>query len=69
LNDWQPVDSSAIQAVKHDGSAMHIRYASGAEYVHHGVSQAAFDAFLAADSKGRHFNAHIARKHPGKLSK
>jgi hypothetical protein len=67
--DWTPVDSSAIQAVKHDSAGMHIRYASGAEYVHPGVSRATYDAFLAADSHGKYFNAHIARSHPGKLKR
>jgi hypothetical protein len=67
MNDWQPVDSSAIAAVKHDGAGMHIRYTSGKEYVHAGVSAMTFHAFLKADSKGRYFNTHIARRHPGRL--
>jgi hypothetical protein len=67
--EWQAVDSSAIQAVKHDSDGMHIRYASGAEYVHRGVSQSTFEAFLQADSHGRYFSAHIARQHPGKLKR
>lgn len=67
MSDWQAVNSSAIQAVKHDAQGMHIRYTSGKEYLHAGVSRATYDAFLAADSHGRYFNAHIAKTHPGKL--
>lgn len=65
MSDWQPVESRAFTAVKHDGGAMHIRYASGGEYVHPGVSEATFEGFMNAFSKGQYFHAHIARKHPG----
>lgn len=66
---WIPVDSSAIRAVMHDGAGMHVEYVSGKTYLHPGVSETRFHEFLKADSKGRYFNAHIARQHPGKLKR
>ncbi|HEV2746754.1 MAG TPA: KTSC domain-containing protein [Allosphingosinicella sp.] len=38
---------------------LEIRFVTGRRYLYHGVPPAAFEAFRAAFSKGRHFNAHI----------
>jgi len=41
---------------------LEILFTTGRRYVYHDVPPAAFEAFAAAFSKGRHFNAHI-REH------
>ncbi len=38
---------------------LEILFTTGRRYIYHGVPPAAADAFRAAFSKGRHFNAHV----------
>jgi len=53
--------SSVIRRFDYDPEReeLAILFTTGRRYVYHDVPQAAVDAFRAAFSKGRHFNAHI----------
>jgi hypothetical protein len=54
--------SSALDAVHYDAQkqALHVRFVSGGStYEYADVSQADYDALLAAESAGRHFRQHI----------
>ena len=57
----QPVDSSSLKSVGYDAStqALEVEFHHGAVYRYLDVPQEAFEALKGADSKGRHFNAHI----------
>ena len=58
----QPVDSSAIVAIGHDGNqTLRVQFRSGKSYDYARVSPEEFTAFLAAESKGRHLVALLAR--------
>lgn len=61
----QPVESSQIHSVGFDAGrqtlAMQFR-SGGPVYEYAGVTQEQYDAFLAAESKGKHFGAHIKGK-------
>ena len=61
----QPVDSEAIESIGYDapGKVLHVKFKSGATYHHFDVSQEKYEAFLKADSKGKHFHAHIRNAH------
>lgn len=56
---WQPVDSSAVSAVRWDISAMEVRFTNGYEYAYPGVPMELFEEFLQASSKGKFFNSFI----------
>jgi len=53
--------STVIRRFSYDPETrdLEILFTTGRRYVYHDVPQAAVDAFRAAFSKGRHFNAHI----------
>ena len=53
--------SSVIRSFdyRHDAGELDIVFTTGRRYVYHAVPPEAADAFRAAFSKGRHFNAHI----------
>ncbi len=53
--------SSVIRAAHYDPDreVLDIRFTTGRRYLYHRVPPEAADAFRAAFSKGRHFNAHI----------
>lgn len=53
--------SSVIRAAHYDPDreALDILFTTGRRYLYHRVPPEAADAFRAAFSKGRHFNAHI----------
>ncbi|MGE3520759.1 MAG: KTSC domain-containing protein [Vicinamibacterales bacterium] len=62
-----PVDSTSIDAIGYDTEAaeLHVRLLSGNTYKYAGVSQAAFQAFLSAPSKGAYFNREMKPKYFG----
>jgi hypothetical protein len=66
------VASSALHSIGYDAAkkTLHIRFASGgATYEYPDISQAQYDALMAAESKGSHFRQHILgsdfRRHAG----
>lgn len=60
-----PVQSSNIVAIGYDGEPRELRveFKGNRTYVYSGVSPEEFDAFLKADSKGKHLNENIKPKH------
>ena len=61
-----PVESSSIELVGYDEDAgvLFVRFHNrGRTYAYEGVSQAQFDALLAAPSKGRYVNWEIKPFH------
>lgn len=56
------IESSSVDAIGYDpGSGkLYVRFVgSGRAYVYYGVPASVYDAFMAADSKGRFVNAHV----------
>lgn len=53
------VSSTAIKSIGYEGGTLEVEFANGRVHQYAGVSQADFDAFLAADSKGKHFGKHV----------
>ena len=53
--------STVIRAVHYDPEreVLDVLFTTGRRYLYHDVPREAADAFRAAFSKGRHFNAHI----------
>jgi hypothetical protein len=62
----EPVASSTIASVGYDEDreVLEVEFMSGAVYRYLGVSEDAFDRFLAAPSKGTYFNRHIRDAYP-----
>lgn len=56
-----PVESTAIESIGYDESTrtLHVNFKSGAKYHYAGRTKAEYEAFLAADSHGAHFQKHI----------
>lgn len=63
----QPVQSSMLASVGHDGDTLHVEFKGGKVYAHTGVSAERFQQMLAADSIGKHYNEHIKGKFPHTL--
>jgi hypothetical protein len=55
------VDSSAILRIRYQpqGETLLVTFITGKTYAYDGVPAPIYDAFLAADSYGQFFNAHI----------
>jgi hypothetical protein len=62
-----PIDSSMFSHHDYDPASrtMTLRFKNGAVWHYDGVSPEKNAAFLAAPSKGQHFNTHIRGIHPG----
>ena len=58
-----PVKSTHIQALGHKGDRLFIRFGSGHVFSYEGVSDGTYKEFLAAESPGKYFHAHIKGKH------
>ena len=60
------VSSSNISSVGYDAnsSTLEIEFHSGGVYQYEGVPQSEYDVFIAADSKGKYFNANIKDRYP-----
>lgn len=58
------VDSSNIASIGYDGGILVVEFTNGHLYAY-AVDQATFEAFAAAESKGRHFNQQIRGKVSG----
>jgi hypothetical protein len=63
--NWQDVESSNVAAIGYDAATktLGVRFKGGGTYHCLGVEPAAHAAFLAAESKGRHFNLHLKHLH------
>lgn len=63
----QEVKSSTISHVGYDRSTheLRIRFTRGGEYLYKGVSEEEHQALMAAESIGKHFQAHIRPQHAG----
>lgn len=51
-----PVTSSHIEAIGHDGDEMRVKFKSGGTYVFKGVKADEFENFKSAKSIGKHFS-------------
>lgn len=60
-----PVTSSNIAAIGYDPAtkALTVQFKSGAQHRYADVSPDAHAALMAAESKGKHFHAHIRSAH------
>lgn len=60
------VDSSAILRIRYQpqGATLLVTFITGKTYAYDGVPAPIYDAFLAADSYGQFFNAHIRDRYP-----
>lgn len=58
-----PVESSNIDRIGHDGSALHVAFKSGGTHRYENVPAETFEAMRAAESVGKFFHAHIRSKH------
>lgn len=65
LPQMQPVTSSNIAAIGHDGNDLYVRFASGKTYRYADVPAGDHDAFINADSHGKHFVEHIKNNYDG----
>jgi hypothetical protein len=57
------MESSVIRAVGYT-RVLEIEFQDGRVYQYFDVDEAVYQAFLASDSKGRYFNAHIRGQFP-----
>lgn len=64
-----PISSTMFASIGHDGEGtLEVVYKStNRAYRHAGVTPEQFQALLAADSVGLHFNRHIRSQFPGTL--
>jgi hypothetical protein len=58
-------DSKAMRSTGYENGVMEVTYHSGKTYVHHGVPPELYNQFLAAESKGKFFGAHIRNQFKG----
>jgi hypothetical protein len=56
-----PVESSSVKAIGYepDTETLEVEFTSGGVYQFAGVSQFAYDSFMAAESKGHHFAVYV----------
>lgn len=54
-----PVKSSNIEAIGHDGDALHVRYKSGGTYTYAGVPESTFHNARSSDSVGGFLHANV----------
>jgi hypothetical protein len=62
--DWQPVTSTSISHLGHDGTDLFVRFKNGGEYSFANVPRQHFEDLLAAKSVGAHFATHVRGKFP-----
>lgn len=64
----QPVSSSNILSVGHEGSTLEVEFLNGDTWQYQGVSRALFEQMLAAPSIGKFLNNTIKPRFPGMQS-
>jgi hypothetical protein len=57
--EMHPVESSNIEAIGHDGDALHVRYRNGGTYTYAGVPESTFHAARSSQSIGRFLHANV----------
>lgn len=57
--EMHPIKSSNIEAIGHDGDALHVQYRGGGTYTYAGVPESTFHAARSADSIGRFLHVNI----------
>jgi hypothetical protein len=65
---FRPMPSSVIRSFTYDpvSRGLVIEFVTGRVYLYSGVPQDEAEAFRAAFSKGRYFNAHIRDRYPAR---
>jgi len=63
--DWNPVESSNIQALAYDGVFMYVRFLSGGIYRYGNVPESVYQELLNAESVGGSFH-RLIKKNPDK---
>jgi hypothetical protein len=58
---WLPLESKMFTSVAYDAgkATLYLRFQTGEVYRYFDFSEDHYQAFLAAESKGRHFRSHI----------
>ena len=64
--EWLPLESRALSSVAYVESErmLYLRFKSGEIYRYFGFSPDQYQEFLAADSKGQYFAAHVRDQFP-----
>jgi KTSC domain len=59
--EWKAVDSSVFRSAGYraDARQLYLRFRDGKVYRYFDVPEQSYEAFLAAESKGRYFSWHI----------
>jgi len=60
----QPVQSSHIRSIGHDGTDLEVEFANGAVYRYSGVTPQQHADLIAAPSIGTHFRRHVHGEMP-----
>ena len=61
--EMQELDSSVVSAAGYS-RVLEVAFNSGRVYQYFDVDESVYQAFLASESKGKYFNAHIRGKFP-----
>jgi len=61
----QPVASSNIKSLGHDGSTLEVEFTNGRIYRYAEVSPEVFQGLLGAESVGKHFNQNVKGRFVG----
>lgn len=57
--DWTPVTSSMISAVRWSANVLYVKFANMSVYAYHNVSEETFNNMMAVDSVGKAFNSLV----------
>lgn len=68
-SQWLKIESSNLAALMYDEtlSLLYVEFKGGTIYVYPRIQQTDFDAFTTAESKGKHFHAHIRSRANNKV--
>lgn len=59
-----PVKSSSLKSIGHDGDILEVEFANGRVYRHSGFPRDQFDRMMQATSVGAHYNAFVRGQYP-----
>ncbi len=60
--EMHAMKSSNVEAIGHDGDALHVKYKNGGTYTYAGVPESMFHNARSADSVGKYLGANIRGK-------
>ena len=63
LPEMQPVTSSNIESVGHDGSALHVKFKNGGHYIYDECPADVHESLMGADSPGKFLAANVRGKY------